>query len=98
VAVTVTVPVPVATIERLGVDTPRFTPGACNICPVQSCDTVRPSPLAVTVKVKEPIGAAVVAERVRVEEPALEERLTVLPLQEAVTPLGRPETASETGP
>jgi len=61
--------------------------------------TVRPSPVAVTVTVAaEVMDAAVVAVKVNVEEPASLLNVTGLTLQEAVTPVGNPETLRVTAP
>ncbi len=57
------------------------------------CETVRPSPVAVTVNVAEPSTAVGLAVRVRVEDAAPEEGVTGFALQAAVTPLGSPEIA-----
>lgn len=60
--------------------------------------TVRPSPVAVTVKVAAPRFAAEVAVRVRVDEPAALLTVEELLLQAAVTPVGSPETLNVTAP
>jgi hypothetical protein len=98
VAVTVTVAVPIDAIDRLAVLRLRAMPGPCNTFTVYVLVTVSPSPVAVTLNENEPTGAAVVAARVSVDDPVLDDRLTVPMLHEAETPVGRPETESVTGP
>jgi hypothetical protein len=65
---------------------------------VYSQATESPSPVAVTVKVYQLAGTAVVAESVSVDEPVFEFNVTGLLLHAAVTPLGRPEIAKPTVP
>jgi hypothetical protein len=76
VAVTVTDAVPIDCIERLAIDNCICTPGAWLTMAVYSQATESPSPVAVTVKVYQLAGTAVVAESVSVDEPVFELSVT----------------------
>ena len=72
--------------------------GAAVTARVMVLETVRPSPVAVTMRVAEPTVAVDAAVRVRVDEPAALASVAEVLLQEAVTPVGRPVTVRATAP
>ena len=72
--------------------------GAAVTAMVMVLETVKPSPVAVTVRVAEPTVAVDAAVRVRVDEPAALVSVAEVLLQEAVTPAGRPLTVKLTEP
>ena len=98
VAVTVTVLVDVATMETEVGEAVNWIAGACCTCKAICLVAVKPSPLAVTVRVDEPTAAVDDAVRLSVAAPLSPLRVTEPLLQFAVTPLGRPVTPRLTAP
>ena len=93
VTVTVRLPVPIEGMESTVCDSCILTDGAGSTITVYCQETVKPSPVAVTVKVYQFAGTELLAESFSVDEPIPEVKATELLLHDAVTPLGRPDTA-----
>ena len=90
--------VPVCSMESDEAESASSSAGACVTCSVICLVAVRLSPLAVMVMVADASGADEAATSVSVLLPVSPLSVTVLLLQVAVTPVGRPLTVSVTAP
>jgi len=98
-AVTVSAAVPADCMLRVDLDTWISTAGAYCTCAATALVTVRPSPLADTVNLAEPTGAAALAVSVKVTVVGpVEASVAGLVDHEALRLLGRPEMLKAMGP